>query len=312
MRAFFLSLVLVVISINGFSENVNGIISIVKFPLNKISKTESSNNHKVSPLFYRKAPKDYTMLPVFYFSWGYNKDWYSKSNIYIKQPGLGNDYMLKKVNGHDNIGWDHVFQHDITIPQYNGRVGWFFNKRSDLGFEINFDHTKYQLTEGQSVHQVGTFNGAPIDRNFIVNDTNFFWKLNNGANFLEFNLMKRYRNFSYFNNNFQFFTIFKGGAGPVIPHVQNQIFGMHGPTSFQIGGWNAGVEAAFRLVFFKYAYIEFAQKGVYARYFGLGVYEGKAKQRFFCYEVIGNFGLCFNLKSKPKEEKVQGSLPPVN
>lgn len=42
----------------------------------------------------------------FYFSWGYNKEWYTRSNVSVNQPGLGNNYTLKNVIGHDHIGWD--------------------------------------------------------------------------------------------------------------------------------------------------------------------------------------------------------------
>ena len=38
-------------------------------------------------------------------------------------------------------------------------------------------------------------------------------------------------------------------------------------------------------------YLELCQKGVYANYFGLRIYEGTACQQFFAYEVIANLGV---------------------
>ena len=38
----------------------------------------------------------------FYFSWGYNKEWYTRSSVHVIQPGLGNDYKFKSIEGHDH------------------------------------------------------------------------------------------------------------------------------------------------------------------------------------------------------------------
>ena len=79
----------------------------------------------------------------FYFSWGYNKEWYTPSSVKISQPNLGNDYSFVSIKGHDHPGWDEaLFKVPISIPQYNYRFGLFVNKKKGIAFEINFDHTK--------------------------------------------------------------------------------------------------------------------------------------------------------------------------
>ncbi|MFI5124823.1 MAG: hypothetical protein ACHQDF_05820, partial [Chitinophagales bacterium] len=66
----------------------------------------------------------------FYFSWGYNTEWYTHSNLRISQPELGNDFTFKNINGHDHRGWDEqLFNKAFTIPQYNYRIGYIFNKK---------------------------------------------------------------------------------------------------------------------------------------------------------------------------------------
>ena len=66
----------------------------------------------------------------FYFSWGYNKEWYTHSNIRVVQPELGNDYKFMAVKAHDHPGWDEALLHiALSIPQYNYRIGYFFNKK---------------------------------------------------------------------------------------------------------------------------------------------------------------------------------------
>ena len=41
-----------------------------------------------------------------YFSWEYNTEWYTKSNVKINQPSLGNNYQFRNIKDHDNRGWD--------------------------------------------------------------------------------------------------------------------------------------------------------------------------------------------------------------
>ena len=93
----------------------------------------------------------------FYFSWGYNTEWYTHSNVSVSQPSLGNSFTFVNVRGVDHPGWDEqFFTKAITIPQYNYRIGYIFNKEKGLGVEINFDHTKWIFGDNQMVHVKGT------------------------------------------------------------------------------------------------------------------------------------------------------------
>ena len=97
----------------------------------------------------------------FYFSWGYNTEWYTHSNVKIDQPALGNAFTFEDIYGHDHKGWDGggLFRSPVSIPQYNYRVGYIFNKEKGLGVEINFDHTKFIFGDNQMVHIKGTYEG---------------------------------------------------------------------------------------------------------------------------------------------------------
>jgi hypothetical protein len=230
-----------------------------------------------------------------YFSWGYNTEWYTKSTVHVSQPSLNSEYQLQNVQAHDRRGWDEDFFHTaLTVPQYNYRLGYFFNEKQDFAFEINFDHTKYIITDGQQVRLKGKLNGEQVDKPIDYSGNNgFYYFLNNGANFLLFNLVKRFEIYHTDNKYFKVDLLTKAGIGPVIPHVENAFFGKDNDPGFQLGGWNAGIETALRVTAFKYAYLEFAQKVDYARYSNLAVYEGKARQAFGTYELILSIG--FNL-----------------
>lgn len=103
-----------------------------------------------------------------YASWGYNKAWYTKSTVGVRQPDLGNDYKMVKVTAHDNPGWNHrLLNQQLTIPQYNYRLGMYFNKKQDLAIELNFDHVKYIIGDGQTMTVQGTYANAPIDKSIV-------------------------------------------------------------------------------------------------------------------------------------------------
>ena len=232
----------------------------------------------------------------FYFSWGYNTEWYTRSNIYVNQPTLQNNYSYRNIMGNDHRGWDDaLLSKDITIPQYNYRIGYFFNRKKGLGFEINFDHTKFLFTDGQVAHIKGTLHGRAVDSSVLfAHDNGNYYYLNNGANFLLFNIVKRMNIYTTKQNKaFKLDFLGKAGFGPVIPHVENSFFGQANEPHFQFGGWNVGLEAAFRFTFVKYIYLEFCNKLDYASYSNLKIYEGTAKQAFGTYELILNLGGTF-------------------
>jgi hypothetical protein len=250
-----------------------------------------------------------------YFSWGYNKEWYTKSNIHIRQEGLGNNYTFRNVIGKDKPGWDDksIFKQAISIPQYNYRLGYWF--KDDWAFEINFDHTKFQVEQEQLLQAKGKMNFLPIDTQFI-NRGNLKWQLNNGANFFLFNIVRRYQVPRMQYKNFNISLLMKGGIGFVIPHVENTILGNSNDKGFQFGGWDIGLEAALRFTFFKYAYLEYCNKAVYARYSNLKIYEGTARQAFGCYEMIANIGvsfpICKNKKNSELPSSIDNEIVPIN
>lgn len=238
-----------------------------------------------------------------YFSWGYNTEWYTNSTIKIYQPELGNRFHFVNVKGHDHRGWDEgLFSEAISIPQYNYRLGYFFNDKNNLGVEINFDHTKFIFADNQQVHVKGTIGGKPYEGMVLFKDntnkpsadSSSYYFLNNGANFLLFNIMKRWHGYANKRGNIKIDFLGKAGIGPVIPHVQNKFFDQPAnDPHFQIGGWNTGIEGAVRSTFFRHVYLEFAGKLDYARYSGLKIYKGTARQAFGTAELILNLGISF-------------------
>jgi hypothetical protein len=247
------------------------------------------------------SQKRFVSTGNYYLSWGYNTEWYSTSNIHAALPDLNSDFTYQNIQGHDHIGWDKLFQRAITIPQYNYRIGYFFNEKQDLGIELNFDHTKYVVTQGQSVKVSGKMNGRSIDTTVVVAYNTLDYQLNNGANFFLFNIVKKLNIYETPKGGINICGLGKFGVGPLIPHVQNRIFGNDNIPHFQFGGWNTGIEAGLKVTIAKHIYLEFCNKLDYARYSQLDVYKGKVNQSFFCYELILNLGYTFKACRANKE-----------
>ena len=259
----------------------------------------------------KEAPAEKKRIGAVYFSWGYNSEWYTRSTVHVKQQEYGNDYDLVSVHARDHKGWNNksIFRQPVTIPQYNYRLGFYINKKYDLAFEINFDHTKYLIADSQFIRVKGKLNGVTTDETILFSEkTGFYYFLNNGANFLLFNLVKRVGLYHTRNNNLFVDLNTKAGIGPVIPHVENKLFGRVNNQGFQFGGWNTGIETALRVTVMKYGFLEFSQKVDYARYSNLRVASGRASQNFGTYELIMSAGFIFpTSKHNPRFERKSSS-----
>src|SRR5690606_30185256 len=85
--------------------------------------------------------------PVFsgmYFQWGYNRNWFTKSDIRLND-GENYDITIYDVVAKDKPDFSYYKDHpfDITIPQNSYRIGVYLNKKHTHAIEINYDHAKY-------------------------------------------------------------------------------------------------------------------------------------------------------------------------
>jgi len=225
----------------------------------------------------------------FYVSWGYNGDSYSKQDIHFSQPSLGNDFKLLGVQAHDSKAWTDLFNHALTVPQYNVRAGYFWNEK--WGLELAMDHIKWIVTQDQSVRMTGTLNGAPVDSDVVLTEAVLKYQLNNGANPVFINLIRRYRLAGSVGKTGYVAVLLKAGGGFAVPHTENTLFGQPNAPGFQwFAGWDVDAGVAVRAHLWKGIYAEFEDKFVYARYFDVNVDRGTARQGLTANEWSFHFG----------------------
>jgi len=228
----------------------------------------------------------------YFVSWGYNGDTYSKSDIHIRQPSLGNDFILAQVQARDSKAWTELFSHSLFVPQYNLRFGMFFNER--WGLEVALDHMKWIVRQDQQVRMIGQLNGASTDQRITLTPDVLKYQLNNGANPIFFNLVRRVRLRGESGRTGSVFFLAKGGGGFAVPHTENVLFGQPNEKGFQaFHGWDLDAAAAIRVHMLKRLYFEFEEKALYARYFGVKVDRGTADHSLKASEFNFNFGVSF-------------------
>ncbi len=240
----------------------------------------------------------------FYFSWGYNRDWYSKSNIHVIYHNAQNteqlNVMLYDAKAKDKPDMDRYWQPErLTIPQYDLKAGLFFNDKHDFGIELGWNHLKYVVTPWQNIHMKGEINGTPIDAVVPLNDTLIHIQHTNGNNYLILSLVKRQKLIT--RKNVQISAIATVGAGPMISYTIDKILGDYDPGYFHYHGWVAATSLGLRISFLKYLFIQTDAQGAFANYTNtkLGyAHLGTARQHFFSLQWTWEGGLIFPVGKK--------------
>ena len=104
-----------------------------------------------------------------YFYWGWNRCAFTNSDISFTSDNY--DFTLDNVEAKDRataFSLEQYFAIDkFTIPQYNFRLGYFFNEKYDLSFGI--DHLKYVMIPDQIVN----INGSIRNTRTFHNNENY-------------------------------------------------------------------------------------------------------------------------------------------
>lgn len=234
---------------------------------------------------------------VLYASWGYNRNWFSKSDLHFKDQGSDNyDFTLYDVEATDRPDFNKILRTiELSVPQYVYRIGYYFSSKQDMGVEINFDHSKYVMINDQVVHVKGQIHGIELDQDTLLHGNFLKFEHTNGANFLMANFIKR-KDFLHSSNNKHWLSaVLKAGAGIVIPKTDVSLFGNRLDNRFHIAGWIAGIETGFRYDF-SHFFAEATAKGAFANYSNvLVIGTGKASHRFWCTQAILTAGFQFGL-----------------
>ena len=253
-------------------------------------------------MLYSQAQQKDKLINGMYLQWGYNTEWYTPSTIHFTMSN-GDNFTLHKAKAKDKPDLDQVYKNpgDISIPQYNYRIGFYINKNLTKAIEVNFDHIKYVVTDGQTVNVTGVINGINVNGDSILNPATFLHlEHTDGGNLLHINYVQQKTLFTTKNTKRPLVNfIWKAGAGINIPRSDFTWRGDKHNNAFHVAGYNIGAEAGFRIYPVKKFFFEFTGKSGYVRYLNAlsnsNAIKGVRVRHGFGYlELIGLIGYDIN------------------
>jgi len=198
----------------------------------------------------------------FFAHWGYNRAWYSLSDIQFNGPGY--DFTLCDVVAKDRpvpFGKDYFKLTYISIPQYNYRIGWHFQDQWSLS--LGLDHMKYVVQNDQVVRMDGYADetlshqatGQDGSRDVALTEDLLRYEHSDGLNLLSIDL-DHYNALWTSASGKQRLRFYKGvHAGPVIPRSDVRLFGNGINNRFNIAGFGVGAQLGFHFTFLKHFYL---------------------------------------------------------
>lgn len=240
-----------------------------------------------------------------YFYWGWNNDWFTKSDIRFYGPGYR--FTLQDVVAKDrqsDFSFETYFNPGYaTIPQYNFRLGYFW-KEWDFSFGI--DHMKYVLQNDTRATISGRITGSnsqydgfyyqeeiQLAKDFIT------FEHTDGLNYINLELR---RNFPMFTKGFVSASTLTGlGAGIMFPKTNTTLFGSDNYDAFHFSGTGFAGLGGLRLRFWKHLFIQSELKGGYINMPTIRTSINElagADQSFFFLQLNAVAGARFELKRR--------------
>jgi len=184
-----------------------------------------------------------------YFQWGYNTESYTRSTLHFRM-GNGDHFSVKNVQAADRRSYEAIWQHptDISIPQYNWRLGFYINAAKTRALELNFDHIKYVVSDGQEALVQGVIDGKAVNKGMVLDPKTFLhFEHTDGGNLLHINYVQLKPFWpSKDQTRYRATAVGKVGAGINIPRTDFTWRGDRLNNRFHIAGYNLAAEAGLR------------------------------------------------------------------
>lgn len=198
----------------------------------------------------------------FFAFWGWNRGQYSNSDITFK--GSDYNFTLANVESKDKpkpFGIYYFKIDEITIPQTNFRLGYFFKENYTIS--IGVDHMKYVMKNDQTVNFKGILpNGSAsfVSENEILLSEDFLkFEHTDGLNYINTELSR----FDNLDNWLKFkvknidINLTEGvGVGLLYPKTNTTLLGKERYDEFHVSGYGVSAHAGLNITFFKHFFIQ--------------------------------------------------------
>jgi len=241
-----------------------------------------------------------------YIYWGWNRGWFTDSDISFK--GDNYDFTLYDVVAKDRqseFAWDPYFKISrLTIPQYNLRIGYFFNNNYTLS--VGVDHMKYVMVqyqtakiEGEITNSSTPYNGSYHNEDIVVANDLLLFEHTDGLNYINVELRRYDELFRYKKVTINLTEGF--GFGPLMPKTNATLLSMERNDQFHLAGIGLGAVVGLNVKFWDRFFIQSEFKAGYINMWDIRTTPSKsdkAKQDFFWSQLNILFGFSINVAKK--------------
>jgi hypothetical protein len=247
--------------------------------------------------------KQYNSKGSFYFYWGWNRSWYSSSNIHF--TGSNYDFTLNKVRATDRQSvWDpniYLNPGNATIPQYNFRMGYFI--RNHYSLSLGIDHMKYVVVQGQTVPINGKIGGTGslydkiyANESILIQDDFLLFEHTDGLNYINADFRRADIILDFKPVQIEYLVGL--GLGALYPKTNVTLLNNARNDAFYWSGYGFNALCGLTATFYKYFFIqsEFKQGWIHlpkVRTTSSSI--DQASQSFFFSQFNYVFGARFNL-----------------
>ena len=252
---------------------------------------------------YNDAGSNKGKIVVF---WGWNLGQFSRSDITFK--GTDYDFTLSDVKAYDKpkpFGIYYFKLDEITIPQTNFRIGYFF--KENYTFSIGVDHMKYVMRNDQTVKingniQTGSdFDGLYNNDDIVLTEDFLLFEHTDGLNYVNVEMSR----FDNLDNWLKFklknidINVTEGfGVGILYPRTNTTLLGKERYDEFHVSGYGISAHAGLNITFLKHFFIQSNIKIGYINMKDIRTTASKkdtASQHFTFLENMYVFGARFSL-----------------
>lgn len=203
---------------------------------------------------------------TFYFFWGWNRGFFSNSDIHFRGPDY--DFVLKEVKAKDRqsrFAFDPYFKITrFTYPQTNVQFGYYFKDNWRVSFGV--DHMKYVVEKDQTVKVNGEiqntntdYNGVYQDDEVVLSQDFLKFEHTDGLNYYHFELKRTLdllKLFNCTNSVISVEAIAGAGLGFYIPKTNVTLLGNERNDSFNLAGYGFNTIVGLNLTFFNHFFLE--------------------------------------------------------
>lgn len=213
-----------------------------------------------------KTPKKHTNKGRIYAFWGYNRGYYTNSNLRLF--GDNYDFTLFDLVAKDR---QTPFSADVyldpgklTIPQCNYGMGYYLNDHYSIS--LSADHMKYVMVQNQTVKISGAirnsntaYDGAYVQDDIVVKEDLLIFEHTDGLNYIVAELNRTDdllpKLTGYHGRKLELNLTEGIGFGALYPRTNATLLSNPRNDAFHVAGYGASVKVGLNITFFRHFFI---------------------------------------------------------